>query len=93
MNIPVFNRFNTQCVVKFLLFEFSDKYNGLLGANFLKHVNAAIDLGSQKLITPIIKTSIIYEDQCSFEFIETVPNFSYSLTIPPRSELIIKIYM
>lgn len=82
-------QFRTNCKVKFHLFYFSTNYDGLLRADFLKKLNATNDFGSQRCIT--FDVEIIYEGHNIPEVIGNIQNFHFSLTTPPRIQIVVKI--
>lgn len=57
--IPVFKIFGTKEKHKFYLFDFSQKYDGLIGMDLLNQLNAIVDIGKKELITPLVKIPII----------------------------------
>lgn len=92
--IPVFKNFNVNQRHKFYLFKFSDKYDGLIGVDLLKQLQANINVNAKRLSTPFATIPIIFEPES-----EIKPNMksnrnlinNYNMTIEPHVQKIVKI--
>lgn len=89
MIIPIFPTFKIKDAHKFYLFDFSPNFDGLLGFDFLKHINASINfkefvLQTPNVILPLYNASDAPKNQGkSFK--------PYEITIPPRTSQKVKI--
>lgn len=90
ITIPVFKIFNVKETHKFYLFKFSQKYDGLIGIDLLKQLNANINVTTRQLTTPNATISIIFEPEENIKKSNNIP-IHHTIIIPPRVEQIIKI--
>lgn len=72
--------FNTNQKHKFYIYSVDERYDGLLGSDLLKQLNAKIDMKSQTLFTDFTKIPIIY-----------TPPTREMYNLPPRSEMRVKL--
>lgn len=78
INLP--NIFNTNQMHKFYVYSVDDRYDGLIGSDLLKQLNAKIDMKSQTLFTDYTKIPIIYS-----------PPTREMYNLPPRCEMRVKL--
>lgn len=72
--------FNSQMKHKFYVYSVDERYDGLIGSDLLKLLDAAIDMKSLTLFTRHTKIPIIYS-----------PPMRETYVLPPRSELRVKL--
>ena len=72
---PLMPTFNCNYIQKFYVYNVDSKYDGLIGNDLLKQLEAVIDLKHKVLKTKYSKIPIIYNDS------------EYILVLPPRSEI------
>lgn len=88
--IPIFNIFKINQTHKFYLFEFSPNYDGLIGIDLLKQLNATVNMNNKLLETPYSLIPIHFNQNSN-----TVNNInelkSYSIVIQPRTRQVVKI--
>jgi len=87
--VPYFNIFNTKGNHKFYLFQFSSKYDGLIGIDLLQKLKANINVDLMKLITPNAEIPIICETP-DFGYNENKFS-SFTITIPQRTQQVVKL--
>jgi len=61
--IPIFEIFKTTGKHKFYLIYFSKKYDGLIGIDMLKQLNANVNFSSEKIERPNVKIPFIFEEK------------------------------
>lgn len=81
VHIPIFEMFKTHGLHKFYMFNFSPKFDGLIGTDLLQRVNANIDMKEGKITIPANKIPLNY----------IPPETQFQITIPPRTQQIIRI--
>ena len=59
--LPIFPTFDTPGIHKFYLFNFSDKFDGLIGLDLIKQLNANLDFNSDTLKVLNTKIPIRHE--------------------------------
>lgn len=91
MVIPVFSIFKIEETHKFYLFKFSEKYDGLIGIDFLKQIKANVNIDSKLITTPKVTISIIYETEELSKLKNKLRINKHTLIIPPRSEKVVKL--
>lgn len=92
IEIPLFPLFQTDLIHKFYLFDFSKKFDGLIGLDLLTQLNAQIDLNSFQLITPNTTIPICYTNKISHhDIVKNKFKEPYQILVPPRTQLITKI--
>lgn len=88
--IPIFNIFNVNLKYKFYVFNFSTKYDGLIGIDLLQELNAVVDIKNKILRTPHANIPILYESETNKS--NSVKNtMNYNITIPPRTKQFVKL--
>lgn len=88
--IPIFNIFEMPGYHKVYLFNFSNKYHGLIGADLLKYLNAAINLNTCLIKTPNAIVSIKYGEHINYQYKK--PNtIDINFIIPGRTQKIVEI--
>lgn len=88
--IPIFNIFKTTGYHKFYLFNFSNKYHGLIGADLLKHLNADINLKTCLIRTPNATIPIKCEENLSYQYRE-FNSIDINFIIPARTQKVVEI--
>lgn len=83
--IPAPTLFNapSKVQIKFHLFNFHEKFDGLLGLELIKQLNAQLDFKNSKLITPSAQIPIHYEN--------TQSGTLYSIEVEARVQKVVKI--
>lgn len=81
--IPIFPEFNRQDNLKFYLFNFHNVYDGLIGCDNLKLLNARLDFVNSKLLTPNCNIPIHYQESCQ--------KISFQKRIDPHTKIITKV--
>lgn len=76
---------------KFHIFEFSKKYDGLIGADLLSYLQATIDFKNLQLITPKVKVPINYEKTLHKNVTKNSEPIEQNFMIEPRTQKIVKI--
>lgn len=79
-DIPIFPEFKQNVNLKFYLFKFHNIFDGLIGLDNLKLLNAQIDLINSKLITPVTTIPIKYQP--------SQVNQIFKLRINPHTQVI-----
>lgn len=87
--IPAFKIFNTKQNIKLHIFNFSDKYDGLLGADLLEQLCATVDFNNKSLTIPDVQIPIVYEHQQNNKPINQ--NLYHQEIIPPRTQKLVRI--
>lgn len=77
VNIPTFSEFNSDSNLKFYLFKFHDVFDGLIGLDNLKLLNANINFPQSKLITE--------HSTLPIEYYESQKAQIYSTTLKPNT--------
>ncbi|WP_253302428.1 reverse transcriptase domain-containing protein [Wolbachia endosymbiont of Psylliodes chrysocephala] len=91
IEIPVFKIFNVNAKHKFYLFDFSKKYDGLIGIDLLKQLNASVNLHQKLIITPTVQIPIIYESEDLTNFKNKLKLENYKIVVPERTTKIVKL--
>lgn len=84
--IPIFKIFNMEDNHKFYLFNFSDRYDGIIGIDLLRQLNANINVNNNELSTPKSKIPIIFNPETDLK-----NSYNFSITIEPRTQKVIKV--
>ncbi|EFA13670.1 Retrovirus-related Pol polyprotein from transposon 412-like Protein [Tribolium castaneum] len=71
---------------KHYLVDFNPKYNGLIGIDLIRKLNASLDFGKKLFVTNKVKIPIYFESD-EIKKKKTI----FKVTLPPRSEQIINI--
>lgn len=92
-DIPIFKIFNVKLNHKFHLFKFSQNYEGLIGIDLLKKLNATVNVADKLLETPHASIPIILDpiDQSTMNKIERNQTQIYSIIIEPRCHQVVKL--
>lgn len=91
VNIPIFNIFQVSEHHKFYLFKFGKRCDGLIGIDLLKQLKTSINLDRNLLITPRVTIPINYEPQELTALKAKLKTDPYIISVPPRTEKIVKI--
>ena len=97
MDIPIFSIFKNKGNHTFYLFDFSDKFDGLLGIEFLFQINATINFKDLLLETPYTKIPLHFKSYLKNNFTQNadtaqIPEqLNTSIIIPPRSSQKVKV--
>lgn len=86
--IPIFELFKIKENHKFYIFNFSDKYDGLIGIDLLDQLKAVLDVNKKLIITPYTKIPLIYESEKQKINLNEA---NYSINVPPRTQTIVKL--
>lgn len=90
--IPIFNIFQITLQHKFYVFNFSNKYDGLIGIDLLTQLKAILNVEHKILETPFVKIPIIYNPEGEIhENYDKSSRTNYSLTISGRTNQIVKL--
>lgn len=91
--IPIFPCFNIDGCHKFFIFDFSEKYDGLLGIEFLKQIYANLDICNSILRTPYADITLFYNqfknDTCENKNKNQFKPYTFS--VPARTTQKIKL--
>lgn len=92
MEIPLFPCFQTDGIHKFYLFDFSPKFDGLIGIDFLIQIGASINLKTATLETPNAELPLYFQHDLSQYNAPQKPKFvPVQIIIPPRTTQIVKV--
>uniref|UniRef100_V5GL18 Retrovirus-related Pol polyprotein n=1 Tax=Anoplophora glabripennis TaxID=217634 RepID=V5GL18_ANOGL len=95
MMIQIFPTFNSEEYHKFYLFDFSENFDGLIGFDLLRQINANLDLYSQKIITPQVQIPFYIDGQSltqnypSNQIYPVTLENPYVIEIPPRTQQVV----
>lgn len=89
--LPIFPCFNTKGTHKFYLFNFSDKFDGLIGLDLLTQLNANLNFGSYILKSQYTKIPIYFGELPNQRSPKINANINYCYVIPPRTIQPIKV--
>lgn len=83
-----FPEFNTDCKFNFVLFTFHNYFDGIIGMETLKQINANLDLLNHKLTTKHTSLPIYYRNDLKTYKIEVPPNSSiiYNFELPLENQ-------
>lgn len=81
--IPLPKIFNAKMYHKFCIFNFNDKYSGLIGIDLLKKLEANIDIKNK-----VLKTKY---GQIPINFEKTTNDSTYFIKVEPRTSQVVKI--
>jgi len=84
INIPAIKIFNISGFHKFYLFKFSNKFDGLIGADMIQQLDAEIKLKRKTLTTPHATIPIFYGTKKITKTSQNLCNY-HSVIIPPRT--------
>lgn len=82
--------FNVNENHKFYLFKFSEKYDGLIGVDFIKQIKANINIDQKLFSTPCAQIKIIYESEELTEFKNKLKSNNHVIIIPSRTDQVCK---
>lgn len=91
INIPIFPSFKKNGYHKFYLFNFSNKFDGLIGIDFLIDISAKINLKNFTLETTQVNLPLHFQNKLFSPQTITKPTQSYETVIPPRVSQKVKV--
>lgn len=84
---PIFKLFKENQNSKFYVYDIDKFYDGLIGINLLRQLNAVIDLEKQLLITSKTEIPILFRDKSKFQsIIDLSPRTEQRVSIPTNLE-------
>lgn len=83
-NIPIFPIFNINETHKFYLFNFSEKFDGLIGLDLIMQLNANLDFSTQTLQSPLVTIPICYQGNMQVNQNNSKPKLHFTYIIEPR---------